>query len=126
MVEAISDGVDPLLAEDEGATAVRLDKMETGLDAVFVIAMQGGPFHRPMILDPGVEIMQVDLVDIAIVGDAGGPDSLDKDLVHAIGGCGPVTDLTTGNRIIEAEVVTDQLNDMVKACAGRSMDLAID
>ena len=126
MVETVSDCIDPLLAKDEGATTVRLDQMKTGLNTVFVVAMQGRPFHRPMILDPGVEIMQVDLVDIAIVGDAGGPDPLYEDLVHAIGSCGPLTDLTSGNSIIEAEIVTDQLNDMIKARAGRSMDLAID
>lgn|GEM_PF-2594586 len=125
MIKTICSGVNAFFTKDESASAIGLDQMETRLEAVFVIAMQGGPFQSAIVLDPVVQVAQIDLVDVSVIGDPGRANAVDQNLVHAVSGRCAVADLAPRNGIVQTEIVADQLDDLIKACAGCPMNLFV-
>ena len=119
MVEAVTNGIDEVAAEEVGRGAIALDKVIATHLVAFVIAVQIGPSLEQGRVAPkqAVDLGQLFDRDPAVVMGAGSADQVDDDPVHRVGGLCPLVDVARLGLTREAPIALDQVDDAVEAGA---------
>ena len=126
VVDAVGNRVGQVVTAIARAAAIVLQQVKAGLDAVFIVAVQGDEFFQAVLADVGVDRQHIVHAEHAVLCHAGGLRGFEDHQVEGVGCRQAADQVFVGDATVQADVGGHGIDQLVEAGAAGAVRGAVE